>query len=78
MRFYENPQKTSENRLLPRGFYIPEGKSEYILLNGTWRFKFYNLDIDESYCDMCHASSVGMFSSDADKEYVQLITRILD
>ena len=46
MRFYENPQKTSENRLLPRSFYIPEGKSEYILLNGTWRFKFYNLDID--------------------------------
>lgn len=46
MRFYENPQKTSENRLAPRSFYIPEGKSEYMLLNGTWRFKFYPLDID--------------------------------
>ncbi len=46
MRFYENPQKTSENRLAPRSYYIPEGKSEYMLLNGTWRFKYYPLDID--------------------------------
>ena len=46
MRIYENPQKTSENRLSPRSYYIPSGKSEYNLLNGEWRFKYYNRDID--------------------------------
>ena len=46
MRFYENPQKTSENRLAPRSYYIPEGASEYTLLNGTWNFKYYERDID--------------------------------
>ena len=46
MRIYENPEKTSENRLEPRSYYIPEGKSEYKLLNGEWRFKYYSRDID--------------------------------
>ncbi len=44
MRIYENPLKTSENRLPPRSYYIPEGKSEYLLLNGDWRFKYYPCD----------------------------------
>ncbi len=46
MRIYENPSKTSENRLAPRSYYIPEGKSECMLLNGEWRFKFFKRDID--------------------------------
>lgn len=46
MRYYENVLKTSENRLNPRSYYIPGGKSEYNLLNGEWRFKYYNRDID--------------------------------
>ena len=46
MRYYENILKTSENRLKPRSYYIPEGKSEYNLLNGDWRFKYYNRDLD--------------------------------
>jgi len=46
MRYYEQPQKTSDNRKEPRSYYIPKGKSEYVLLNGDWRFKFYNRDID--------------------------------
>lgn len=46
MRFYENLQKTSENRLKPRSYYIPTGRSEYMLLNGTWRFAYYKRDID--------------------------------
>ncbi|MBE6727390.1 MAG: glycoside hydrolase family 2 [Ruminococcaceae bacterium] len=41
MRFYENPQKTSENRLAPRSWYIPKGESKYILLNGEWKFAFF-------------------------------------
>ena len=46
MRFYENPQKTAENRLAPRSYYVPEGKSEYTLLNGTWNFAYFEKDID--------------------------------
>lgn len=46
MRSYENPRVTSENRCVPRSCYIPGGKSEYILLNGDWRFAFYSRDID--------------------------------
>lgn len=46
MRIYENVLKTSENRLPQRAYYIPGGKSEYKLLNGDWRFSYYNKDID--------------------------------
>ena len=46
MRFYENPLKTHENRMKPRSYYIPEGKSKYTLLNGEWNFKYYASDID--------------------------------
>ena len=46
MRFYENLSKTSENRLPPRSYYIPGGVSQYKLLNGEWRFKYYSRDID--------------------------------
>ncbi len=46
MRIYENPLKTSENRCAPRSYYIPDGVSEYNLLNGNWNFKYYARDID--------------------------------
>ena len=46
MRVYENILKTSENRLPQRAYYIPKGKSEYTLLNGKWRFCYFNRDID--------------------------------
>lgn len=46
MRFYENPLKTSENRLETRSYYIPTGKSEYMLLNGKWNFKYFSRDVD--------------------------------
>ncbi len=41
MRIYENINKTSENRLKTRSFYIPRGVSEYTLLNGVWDFCFF-------------------------------------
>ena len=41
MRIYENPQKTSENRLKPRSWYIPDEGCKEVLLDGDWRFKFY-------------------------------------
>ena len=34
-------EKTSENRLPQRAFYIPEGEAVYTLLNGEWRFNYY-------------------------------------
>ncbi len=40
-RFYEYPQKTSENRLPQRAYYIPGGEAEYTLLNGIWDFAFF-------------------------------------
>ena len=46
MRIYENPEKTSENRLSPRSYYIPGGVSEYQLLNGDWKFAYFSRDID--------------------------------
>ena len=46
MRIYENPEKTSENRLLQRSYYIPAGISEYTLLNGMWNFAYFDRDVD--------------------------------
>ncbi len=46
MRIYENPQKTSDNREKAISYYIPQGKSEYHLLNGEWDFAYFNRDID--------------------------------
>ena len=46
MREYENIQKTSENRMPPRSYYIPTGVSSCTLLNGEWDFSYYERDID--------------------------------
>ena len=46
MRYYENPEKTSENRCKPRSYYIPSTSGASTLLNGVWRFKYYARDID--------------------------------
>lgn len=46
MRIYENPEKTSENRLKPRSYYIPQGCSEYSCMNGDWQFAWFDRDID--------------------------------
>ena len=46
MRRYENLQQTSQNRCKPRSYYIPGGVSEYHLLNGNWKFKYFEREID--------------------------------
>lgn len=53
MRHYENIHRTSENRLEPRSYYIPEGVSECFLLNGQWDFAFFKRDIDVPNCIEC-------------------------
>lgn len=40
IRFYEDPQNTSKNRMPQRAFYIPEGAAKYRSLNGEWRFHY--------------------------------------
>ena len=46
MRIYENPEKTSENRLPARSYYIPKGCSEYKLLNGEWDFAYFENEME--------------------------------
>ncbi len=46
MREYENPNRTSDNRMKQRSYYIPAGVSEYMLLNGEWEFAYYASDMD--------------------------------
>ncbi len=45
-RIYENPERTSENRCPSRSYYIPGGVSEYRLLNGEWKFAFFERDYE--------------------------------
>ena len=45
-RPYENIGQTSENRLPPRSCYIPGGRSEYMLLNGEWSFRYFGSEAD--------------------------------
>lgn len=40
MRFYEKIDRTSENRLPQRAYYIPQGYGQVVSLNGTWRFAY--------------------------------------
>ena len=61
MRKYEDMQHTSENRLPPRAYYIPEGASKYILLNGTWQFAYFeNGDAAEILSDNTFLIQHGM------------------
>lgn len=46
MNKYENLEYIHENRLKQRAYYIPENKGAYILLNGIWKFEFFNRDYD--------------------------------
>lgn len=50
MRKYEDLGFISDNREIQRAYYIPE--SGYISLNGTWDFKYYNCDFEESYLEV--------------------------
>ena len=47
MRFYEDLNHISENRLPQRAYYIPENNGAYMLLNGEWNFKYYDADFKE-------------------------------
>ena len=46
MRIYENPEKTSENRLKAKSCYSIGGKSKFTLLNGEWDFAYFEKETD--------------------------------
>lgn len=41
MRFYEDLNHISDNRLPQRNYYIPAGSARQIMLNGEWKFCFF-------------------------------------
>ena len=47
MRNYEDLTHLSENREKQRSYYIPENEGGYTLLNGTWKFRYYDCDYKE-------------------------------
>ncbi len=49
MRSYENPDFISDKRLKQRAYYIPKGDNAVIMLNGIWKFRFFESDYD--LCD---------------------------
>lgn len=49
MRFYEDLNNISVNRLPQRSYYIPENDGAYTLLNGQWNFKYFKSE--EEYSD---------------------------
>ncbi len=52
MRFYEDLNHISENRLPQRAYYIPENEGAYTLLNGIWDFKFCKSDAVDGLGDI--------------------------
>lgn len=46
MRFYEDLDNISINRLPQRSYYIPENEGVYTLLNGRWRFHYFDSEAD--------------------------------
>ncbi len=57
MRFYEKPEFLYENRLPQRSYYIPKNDGAYMLLNGEWKFKYFEFD-DEYKKDITDWDSI--------------------
>jgi beta-galactosidase len=46
---------------------------EYVLPAENKEFSYFGFGPYESYCDMCHASLIGQYESNTDKEYVNYV-----
>ena len=57
----------------PDAIWLPRLGYEFTLPGETKAFTYYGNGPCESYRDMCHAGSVGLFESHADKEYVPYV-----
>ncbi len=53
--------------------YLPRLGFEIALPDDVNDFTYFANGPFESYCDMCHASSVGLYKSNAEKEYVNYV-----
>ncbi len=54
-------------------FFLPRLGFEIELPESNNEFTYYGAGPFESYCDLCHASSVGMYESCAENEYVNYV-----
>lgn len=54
-------------------FFLPRLGFEIELPKSSNKFTYYGSGPFESYCDMCHASSVGLYESSAENEYVNYV-----
>lgn len=53
--------------------YLPRLGFEWVLPDDADKFEYYGSGPYESYCDMDHGTSVGLYKSDADSEYVNYV-----
>ncbi|NMA33173.1 MAG: hypothetical protein GX940_01300 [Clostridiaceae bacterium] len=53
--------------------YLPRLGFEMELPESSSEFVYYGNGPHESYCDLCHASSVGLYKSNADAEHVKYV-----
>lgn len=53
--------------------WLPRLGFEFALPGETDVFTYYGQGPQESYCDMCHAAKMGMYTSNTDQEYVNYV-----
>lgn len=53
--------------------YLPRLGFEIEMPGSIKEFSYYANGPYESYCDLCHASKIGMYNSNTDKEYVKYV-----
>ena len=75
VRIYDNGKLEFSVNGNVRGdaFYLPRLGFEFALPKENNSFKYYGLGPIESYNDMCHWASVGLYESDSGKEYVNYV-----
>ena len=53
--------------------WLPRFGFEFTLKGENKDFTYYGMGPCESYCDLCHASVLGLFDSNTDREYVKYV-----
>lgn len=53
--------------------WLPRFVFEFSLNGNNKEFTYYGMGPNENYCDLCHHSSIGLYSSNTDKEYVKYV-----
>ena len=66
-------ENSLEGKIRDNVVWLPRLGFELTLPEDSSEFKYFGCGPYESYCDMHHASYIGMFESDAQKEYVNYV-----